>query len=288
VNTNRDLEEFSPSLEPAAFDWYRATVKHRFWKTHVSPALLKAFPDAVGEEVKPLYGYERAVALMVDGDRVATVMTGGNAETAFIEGSGFYSARVRDALLSSGAPFRPSRMDACLDYDEVGLADALFDFGLWYANQNGLKINQVGDWHNGKGRTLYIGSRSSPVYMRIYEKGHKAIADGDENASPHWVRVEIEVKPDKKRREAFCELEASDLFRCGWVADFMAALFVKEIARVPVGYQRSQTTVARQRRWLVKNGRRIIAKWLQDFDTPEQWGRAVAELIEEVSADDCE
>lgn len=285
MNTNRDLDEFSPALEPAAFDYFRASVKYQDWKTYLSDALVEAFPGATGDIGKPLYGYEKAVNIVLDGDVVGTVYTGGNNSTACIQSSGYHAALVRDAVFLSGVPFRPSRLDSCLDYDEVGLADALFDFGIWFANKHDLKLEYYGDWSRNVGRTLNIGSRKSPVYLRIYEKGHKAISEGDETASPHWVRIEVEIKPDKKRREAFSYMEAPDLFRCGWVAGFMSDLFVKNIARVPVGYRRSQTTDARQRRWLVKAGRRIMSKWMQDFGTPEQWGRAMAELIEEVEAD---
>lgn len=46
-----------------------------------------------------------------------------------------------------------------------------------------------GDWKrpNGKGRTLYIGSRQSPQYCRIYEKG-KQLGDPESN----WLRTEIQ------------------------------------------------------------------------------------------------
>lgn len=56
-------------------------------------------------------------------------------------------------------------------------------------------ITQVGDFHTGndtKGRTLYVGSRTSSKYFRCYEKG-KQLGDAKSN----WVRHEIELKASK-------------------------------------------------------------------------------------------
>lgn len=53
------------------------------------------------------------------------------------------------------------------------------------------EIEHRGNWKrpNGKGRTLYIGSRQSDKFCRIYEKG-KQLGDSE---SP-WLRVEVEYK----------------------------------------------------------------------------------------------
>lgn len=52
-------------------------------------------------------------------------------------------------------------------------------------------IEHRGNWKNpnGKGRTLYIGSRQSSKFCRIYEKG-KQLGDPDSN----WLRIEVEFK----------------------------------------------------------------------------------------------
>lgn len=274
-----DISEFVAELDPAKWDAYRATIKENSWSS-VKELIPDFYPSAVAEESRPFYGYDKALTLKIDGDRVLTVYRGGNNGSVCLESTGAISGVLRDMLVSSGCDFRPSRMDACLDYDEEGLSDALFDFGKWFASEEDLKINMQGDWHRGRARTLYIGSRSSPVFMRIYEKGHKAIDEGDVTASPNWVRIEIECKPDKKRRSVFAEYQPADLFRSGWSSRFMSALFVREMALNPIGYIRSATTDARQKRWLVKAGRKIMLSWMAEFNTPEEWGRHLATLVE--------
>ena len=59
---------------------------------------------------------------------------------------------------------------------------------------NGIRrstVEQRGSWKRitGKGRSLYIGSRTSSKFCRIYEKGKQL---GDKNSN--WVRCEVEYK----------------------------------------------------------------------------------------------
>lgn len=53
------------------------------------------------------------------------------------------------------------------------------------------EIEYRGNWKNpnGRGRTLYIGSRQSSKFCRIYEKGKQL---GDSNSN--WLRIEVEFK----------------------------------------------------------------------------------------------
>lgn len=71
----------------------------------------------------------------------------------------------------------------------------------WFNNQHTLggftnggrppSVEFRGNWKkpNGKGRTLYIGSRDSSKFARIYEKGKQL---GDKNSG--WLRTEVEYK----------------------------------------------------------------------------------------------
>jgi len=56
-------------------------------------------------------------------------------------------------------------------------------------------IECLGNWErpNGKGRTMYIGGRTSGKLLRIYEKG-KHIANGYDLMFPDWIRTELELK----------------------------------------------------------------------------------------------
>jgi hypothetical protein len=95
---------------------------------------------------------------------------------------------------------RLTRLDGCLDFDHEGAFDtAVAAARAYIASYSGIKrprVDQRGDWENPEyGRTLYVGSRDS-VLLRIYEKGKQLLhVKGVPDASPHHVRVEVEVHP---------------------------------------------------------------------------------------------
>ncbi|MBL0230432.1 MAG: replication initiation factor domain-containing protein [Moraxellaceae bacterium] len=67
-------------------------------------------------------------------------------------------------------------------------AEAQWIEGNMSLSANAPNIEKRGNWHrpNGRGRTLYIGSRESGKFARFYEKGKK---EGDIESA--WTRAEI-------------------------------------------------------------------------------------------------
>lgn len=64
----------------------------------------------------------------------------------------------------------PSRLDAALDFHDSPQAfDILARLLLDFAAQRGITIDQRGDWERGIKRTLYLYSRESRFYVRLYE-----------------------------------------------------------------------------------------------------------------------
>lgn len=79
----------------------------------------------------------------------------------------------------------------------VSLDDYLemYRAGLFANSGRPPEVECVGNWEkpSGKGRTLYIGGRTSGKLLRIYEKGLQ-LAGGFHERFPKWVRVELELK----------------------------------------------------------------------------------------------
>lgn len=75
----------------------------------------------------------------------------------------------------------------------------MYKAGLFTSNGRPPNVEQAGNWINptGKGRTLYIGNRTSGKLLRIYEKGLQ-LANGFHEKYPNWVRVELELKSDDR------------------------------------------------------------------------------------------
>lgn len=64
----------------------------------------------------------------------------------------------------------PSRLDPALDFHDAPEAfDTLARQLLDFAARRGITIDQRGDWERGKSRTLYLYSRTSRFYLRLYE-----------------------------------------------------------------------------------------------------------------------
>lgn len=76
-------------------------------------------------------------------------------------------------------------------YLTVDLFDKVHSKGGFNKGGRSPDIEYRGNWKkpNGKGRTLYIGSRQSSKFCRIYEKGKQL---GDPNSN--WLRIEVEFK----------------------------------------------------------------------------------------------
>lgn len=94
---------------------------------------------------------------------------------------------------------RPTRIDHAVDLRAPGLFDRLHRYAVGLCKEHRLAGKPSGDWVTpDAGRTFYIGSRKSQVFVRIYEKGLEyanklGLPITDELRE--WVRIEIEFKP---------------------------------------------------------------------------------------------
>lgn len=104
-----------------------------------------------------------------------------------------------------------TRCDLALDFFD-GLAGGMdrvrsdYREGLCNSAGKKLAINIVGDWENGRERSVYLGSKEAGKQTNVYEKGHQLFGKKDD--SP-WVRAELrygnklrELQTDMLRRPA--------------------------------------------------------------------------------------
>jgi hypothetical protein len=141
------------------------------------------------------------------------------------------AAPLARALRATFPDHEVTRCDAAQDFDGPGTWDRLSGLLLGMADERGLSIDQNGDWYRGRdGRTLYVGSRRSAVFLRLYEKGKqlRAIgAPGAESVSPDLVRVELQSRPEGGSR-GFAAA-------CGPMETFGFAVWAQEAARLVFG-----------------------------------------------------
>ncbi|HJW26503.1 MAG TPA: replication initiation factor domain-containing protein [Rhodocyclaceae bacterium] len=138
-------------------------------------------------------GQRRTVLVMLSGEGCAAASDG-------------WEKRLHDWLLAAQSP-RITRCDLAHDVYEgeisgpvlpgsrlgysVDQANRDFDDGLFNSGGRNPDCEQRGNWKkpNGKGRTLYVGSRANGKFCRVYEKGRQLGAKDSE-----WVRIEVEFK----------------------------------------------------------------------------------------------
>jgi DNA relaxase NicK len=156
-----------------------------------------------------------------------------------IRGTGENAPECSKAIRLLWPSHRLQRADIAEDYSEPGVWETMSDYGLHLAEQFALKIDQRGDWNRddkmGKGRTLYVGSRQSLAYLRIYEKGkEKAVRSGGEITDPDHVRAEAEIKPQNMvQGYALASLEPREYWRCSpWLNQYSTILFQKNMDRI--------------------------------------------------------
>lgn len=190
------------------FDWYRATV----------PASVEALTEAVLAEAGPYarivegkgrFNYLKSRTIEQGGDRAATILFGGPNGHPNIEASGDRAPRLAK-LLRAGGTHRVTRCDVAVDLWGEGLYPRLSALADRIAGDQGIGWREITDRNPMKGNTTYLGSRKSSVFARIYEKGK---ADRDRYGSMPaevlngWVRVELEVKPEKDMKAVAAGLE---------------------------------------------------------------------------------
>lgn len=129
-----------------------------------------------------------------------------------IEAKGQITEIFKEAFLTTGVAWSLTRadiaMDMVMDYEEG------HEICQRYAKKKNIATSLVGDWE-GKtnGRTYYIGASRSNCesFMRFYEKGIEMTSKGFNGYPANLVRLELEFKPYKHKREQITSLNADHI-----------------------------------------------------------------------------
>lgn len=255
----------------AKFDWWQGTIRGAN-----ADRICVQLADQVGladiAPATPRNGYERG-ARIVRGDHThAEVWWGGN-PGVHVKLTGEHAAEHADWLRGQGA--EPSRVDACEDFQQVGLADELFHKATAYALTHNIKLSHQGDWARNHGRTLYLGARSSTAQLVIYEKGHQLGAD------PNWVRVEARLYPKRRSRSDLARLSADKCMGASpWIGKLLELWGWENLQSLRLGTVWRPSDTERARAALLRQYGRIIRSWADDVGGWERLGPAMIDAIE--------
>lgn len=261
------------------FDAYCASVDAE--RLHVLDYLEQALLEAGFETVRDVGPkvpfYDRNDLILDDGGhRLLSVRSGGRNGTPFVECKGSASPVVAAELRESFPAHFPSRIDSALDLRGPEVFNEFQKLAKAF-ERSGVKLNQVGAQveNEDRGTTLYLGSRSSQFYVRIYQKGLKhaeecgLVGDAIPDDLRHWVRIELECKPLKRSAKTKASsMSAVDLWGGSpWVRRLCKEAFLIDAERVTMREKR-ESNLQRSFRF-----------------SAEQYGPTHREMIERIGLD---
>lgn len=203
----------------AEFDFYTVSIDSDY---EALVSLVAKDLDLDVELGYPKFGYESAVHLVRGSTRHALAQSGGsNVGTAtYFQANGHFSNEFFAWLVENKIKYQLIRADVKIDLDGAEYFMQLANMLKKVASNHRLKTSCMGDWvQTHTGRTLYVGSRQSPVYCRLYEKGHQV------SYASNLVRLEFEVKPKKEARFALAHMPPSHFLTVNrWVSELISMM----------------------------------------------------------------
>lgn len=203
------LQEEMYGEHHSKFDWWQATVSLEGWSNYDSDT---------GEVIEPaenlvkwLYNeitmvdvvrgrgsnsYERKADFKRGERTICTVQWGGVNPDPNITATGSDSAFIRGLVTSRFPDGRISRVDSAFD-SASGTAE-FQRVCAWVeerAKKAGINCTWIKNSDTTKGDTLYIGSKTSRVQIRIYEKGKQTGYRAGE-----WWRAEVQLRPESRNK----------------------------------------------------------------------------------------
>lgn len=222
----------------SSFDYYQASVNDT--PDCIIPTLAERFSFSSVDSAKATNGYERACLIHRGDNKLAEIQWGGNTgDMTQIKGTGENAPEIASIIRELYPHHRLQRADVAEDYSEPDIFKLMTDHAIYLATHYGLKLSQLGDWARddvmGKGRTLYVGSRQSPAFLRIYEKGkERAVRSGGDCEDSDHTRAEVEIKPQNRAQGfALARLEPRDYWRCSpFLNEYSKILFQTDMERI--------------------------------------------------------
>lgn len=261
------------------FDYYTASIDSK--PDHVLEFLRASYDLSDLRAVSPKNGFERAYNVVRGEHTLARVQFGGAAvgPRVWASASGDDTPAFVDRIRSEFTDqHNLLRADVAMDYCEEGSWEKLYALGISTADKFGLKVKHVGDYHREEdGRTLYIGSRTSPAMQRIYEKGKQMGSD------PNYVRSELEVKPQNaKAKKVYAYAPPEHMWLATkWTQHVLEMLTgMTGLQPAPLGTIRKKTDDEKALEFMAKQYGNVLRRKLEELGGDmESFGLFVANLI---------
>lgn len=273
-----------------AFDWYQATVREPV--DDVLEALLARSDRQQVRHVRGVQGYGTTTKLMDDSGQLGEVEVWHGGRHAYphvrftSDAAPGHAAILREAFPDHTV----SRIDVKEDFDAEGTFDRVLPSLLEAAKRHRVKVDAKGDHYLTKrGRTLQLGSRSSAVLLRVYDKAEQMRAKLAHDpvrlltVPEHLTRFEVEVKPsDSMARQACARLEpAAFMGASACVRDAWAAFGGEPVAELRVTRAWRPSEDERVRAYLIDAYGPALSRWAEELG---DWKCLGLQLRDEIAA----
>jgi hypothetical protein len=270
-------------VTPPRFDAYTAT--GRGFRPEEAVSLLVGAGTRIAEG-KGFHQFGKRWSIRDDRGEVGAVQFGGaHGDLVMVEVKGERTPEVVAELRERFGEHRCTRVDSCVDFEEPGAFERLLRDVLAVKAEHKLYGEPRGDWVDFPelGRTQYLGAKSSPAQLRLYEKGKQPEYAHLERFD--WCRIELQVRPQKEARERFAQLDALEVWGAGrWTRDLAERVLASEVARQPAGSVWRPTSRDAAIRWMVRQYAPHLVSLAGDLGGFDMLGLTLGEMIAEEGA----
>lgn len=263
------------------FDWYEGSIFE-------DPAdVIHSVAKALGGEIRPLRAlvrYDAAAGVYSGEELLFGLHWGDKLEHCHFVVTGKQARHVVPELRRCFREHGVSRVDVAVDvFDGWSYLEAAAE-AIKLAQAHSITTSTEGDWVAGvRGRSLYIGARSSERRRVLYEKGIEQGSDARD-----WIRFELRVRPSSREKQTYAAMTphqvlASDRYARELlnVLHLDAALAPVELPNVP----RVRRDVSRARRALAAQYTGHILEWVREAGSADEFLVELSRLHEaEISA----
>lgn len=225
------------------------------------------------EQIRPMKNYDAAAAFVVGNETRFKINFGGQNEEhgPNIVGSGACAQVLADVVREHFPAHRVSRLDSCEDYYHADAYDYLRKLALKIGKEHRVQCREIVKplKDSDDGRTLYLGSQTSAVSMRIYEKGKQLQTDSE------WVRAELQIRPQKEQKSVMAMLDPTQVWGLAkWSHQMGVQLGNRDLQRVDAQvYQPSDHE--RTYRWFLKQYGSLLKAMEAIHGSPEAVGAQI-------------
>lgn len=269
------------------FDWYQATVPEN--PIRIIQCLKTELGGYEVREGKGRHNYHQSFTILdANGERLAGILCGGQNGNPNVTASGQITPRFVDVLRANWPRHNVTRFDAAEDFGGADTFERLEAICRGVAAAHRVKGYAYTPDDLAEGRTYYIGSKSSPVRARLYDKAaelRSSVAPDQHSEIPeHLTRLEVQARPEKEFKAWGALLPVESVWgMSGWSYDLYGKVFDLPIERICMKANR-ETDDARAYRFMLMQYRRVLERAHADLGSWAAVGLQIGDDLRDLAS----